>query len=113
MESTLKDKARKLRINMTLAERRLWGYIRSKQLGFKFRRQFIIGSKYIVDFICLEKKLIIEIDGGSHNMKKSRDNIRDNYLIKQGFKVIHLTNDEICNDLEESINKIKKNLKLD
>ncbi len=67
--------ARELRKNMTDAERLLWRKIRYKQLGVKFRRQQPLG-KYIVDFICFEKKSIIEVDGGQHS-ENAEDEIRD------------------------------------
>ncbi|MBI5789396.1 MAG: endonuclease domain-containing protein, partial [Candidatus Schekmanbacteria bacterium] len=59
-------KARELRKNLTDAERKLWQMLRLKQTGYKFRRQHPIGQ-FIVDFVCLEKKLIIEVDGSQHS----------------------------------------------
>jgi very-short-patch-repair endonuclease len=61
-KSTLRQRARDLRKNSTDAERQLWYYLRANRLGFKFKRQVPIGA-YIVDFACLEKRLIIELDG--------------------------------------------------
>ena len=62
-KSVLRQRARDLRKNSTDAERHLWYYLRANRLGFKFKRQVPIGE-YIVDFVCLEKRLIIELDGG-------------------------------------------------
>lgn len=92
--------ARALRKNMTDAERLLWSKIRNKQLGVKFRRQQPLG-KYVVDFVCFEKKLIIEVDGGQHCENK-RDKIRDRWLLNGGFKMLRFWN----NDVLESINGV-------
>ena len=62
----MKEFSRAMRKNPTQAENKLWQELRSKKLGFGFRRQFVIDSKYIADFVCLEKRLIIECDGGQH-----------------------------------------------
>ncbi len=62
-QSVLRQRARDLRKNSTDAERHLWYYLRANRLGFKFKRQVPIGE-FIVDFVCLEKRLIIELDGG-------------------------------------------------
>jgi very-short-patch-repair endonuclease len=64
-KSTLRQRARDLRKNSTDAEIHLWYHLRANRLGFKFKRQVPIGT-YIVDFVCLEKRLIIELDGGQH-----------------------------------------------
>jgi len=92
---------RKLRKDSTPQEIILWSRIRSK--GFrdlKFRRQYLIGN-YIVDFICLEKKLIIELDGWQHKEEnwERYDEERTKYLERQGFKVIRFWNNEINNNL--------------
>ena len=83
----LMRRARFLRANMTDSERLLWSYLKSRQLnGYKFRRQYIIGS-YIVDFVCLQNKLIIECDGSHHQSyqqpyDKKEIDIYDNVAIK-------------------------------
>jgi len=94
--------ARKLRKNMTDAERKLWHFLRSRRLaGLKFRRQVPIGP-YIVDFACLEKKVIVEIDGGEHNFPDHRryDAQRDAYLEGQGFRVLRFWNNQVLSDIE-------------
>jgi very-short-patch-repair endonuclease len=79
-EKTIKQAARGLRKDQTPAEKLLWEYLRLKQLdGFKFRRQQAIG-RFIADFICFEKRLIIELDGAVHLSQKERDGERDYYL---------------------------------
>lgn len=67
---------------MTAAEKKLWSKVRNKQLGVKFRREQLIG-RYVVDFVCFEKRLIIEVDGGEH-FESERDKIRDRWLPGQG-----------------------------
>ena len=94
--------ARNLRKNMTDAERTLWYFLRSRRLaGLKFRRQVPIGP-YIVDFACLEKKVIVELDGGAHNFPDHRryDSQRDAYLEGQGFRVLRFWNHEVLSDIE-------------
>jgi len=99
----LKPVANKLRSSMTKAEACLWKYgLSGKKQGVIFRRQRTIG-KYIVDFVCLELKLIIEIDGESHNNTEiaKNDIIRQEYLEKLGFRVIRFTDEEILKSMNE------------
>ena len=106
----IKEFAKNMRNEPTKEENILWeNVLRKKKLGYLFRRQFIIDNKYIADFICLEKRLIIEIDGGQHCNNKN-DIIRSNYLKKQNFKVIRLWNNEILNNLEGVYLKIQQEL---
>ena len=94
--------ARKLRKNSTDEERMLWKLLRNRQLnGLKFKRQFPIGD-YIVDFVCEEIKLVIELDGGQHNEPKNimEDNIRTKYIVSKGYKVFRFWNNEIRNNLQ-------------
>ena len=98
----LKTKARYLRKNLTEQERKLWNIIRNKQFyGYKFLRQYPI-EPYIVDFVCREKKIIIEIDGGRHNESEEieYDKQRSLFLSSRGFKVIRFWNNEIDNNIE-------------
>lgn len=101
-----------LRKNMTTQERILWQFLRKKSInGLKFRRQYPIGN-YIVDFICNEKKLIIEVDGGQHNKDKNiiYDEERTKYLETKGYKVIRFWNYDIDNNIEGVYQKILKYL---
>jgi len=104
-----KEKAQELRKNQTEAEQILWEAIRKKSLDVKFRRQHIIGSN-IVDFVSLETKLVIEVDGKIHLDKKEYDAERTKELESVGFSVIRFTNEEITNDIENVISKIKLKL---
>lgn len=92
--------ARTLRYEMTDAERKLWRSLRSKQVGgFRFRRQHVLGA-YIVDFVCLEARLIIEVDGGQHAERKEYDQQRTVWLEQQGFQVLRFWNNEILQNVE-------------
>lgn len=96
----LKNLQKALRKHQTDAESRLWRLLRSRRLQeFKFRRQHILQG-YIVDFVCLKKKLIIELDGDQHATQKAYDDIRTQKLQKDGFKVLRFWNNEVLNNLE-------------
>lgn len=104
-----KEKARYLRNNQTPQERKIWTIIRNRQFfGYRFLRQYCIGS-YIVDFICREKKIIIEIDGGQHNQSSDieYDIQRTEYLNSKGYKVIRFWN----NDIDKNLDGVYKRLK--
>ena len=96
----IKNNSRNLRKNMTDVERMLWAKIRGRQLqGFRFRRQHPIGS-YIIDFICLELKLIIELDGSQHMGQQQYDMKRSQWLQSNGFKIMRFWNSDILDDLD-------------
>ncbi len=108
--SMLLDKAQEMRKSPTKAEETLWQEIRNKKLGDKFRRQQPIDT-FIVDFVCLEKMLIIEIDGEIHKNQKDVDESRQLLLeVKKGYKVIRFSNDEVLNKIENVLEKIKTEL---
>lgn len=99
-----------LRKSSTPQEKILWSRLRNNQLGQKFRRQHSIG-KYMVDFYCPERRLIIEIDGSQHiELQRDYDKERDNYLEDLGFKVLRFWDNEINNNLEGVLLKIIDNL---
>jgi len=100
--------ARKLRKNMTDAERLLWCKLRNKQLGAKFRRQSPI-DKYIVDFVCFEKKLIIEVDGSQH-LGNRKDRERDKWFENNGFKVLRFWNNEVLKNVNGVLEMIRREL---
>jgi very-short-patch-repair endonuclease len=92
--------ARALRRNMTDAEQKLWKHLRSRQVGScKFRRQVPVGP-YIVDFICLEKRLIIELDGGQHADQEKYDAERTHWLQSRGYRVLRFWNNDVMADVE-------------
>lgn len=104
----LKDFAKKNKQYPTEAESMLWNFISAKQLWWKFNRQYIIGD-YIVDFVCLEKKLIIEVDGGYHSeyTQFQKDELRAERLTQMGFRVVRFKNEEILHHMEDVLNKLR------
>jgi len=94
--STLKNRARTLRGNMTHPERALWNELRDYKLGWRFRRQFPIPP-YIVDFACIEARLIIEVDGGQH-ARPGDHYLRDGELQREGWRVLRFWNNEILSN---------------
>ncbi|MCX7106767.1 MAG: DUF559 domain-containing protein [Methylococcales bacterium] len=104
---TLLENARSLRKNQTDVERWLWQKIRNRQLlNLKFRRQFPI-DRYIVDFVCLELKLIIELDGSQHIEQAAYDERRRVCLEQRGFRVIRFWNNDILNNGDGVLEKIQ------
>ena len=100
MPNPLTPLAKSLRENSTDAERLLWKHLRARQpQGLKFRRQQPIGN-FIVDFVCFEQKLIIELDGGQHAEQQQTDAARTQWLEMQGFKVIRFWNNEVLQNME-------------
>ncbi len=98
------QRARELRRNMTDAEKRLWRELRLRQFdAHKFRRQFPLGP-YIVDFVCLDARLVIEVDGGQH-LDSPEDRRRDAWLATQGFRVLRFWNTTVR--LNEWMNRCK------
>ncbi len=96
---------------MTLPENIMWYHLRDRRFQtYKFRRQVTIG-KYIVDFICFEKNLIIELDGGQHSEQMEYDNERTNYLKSEGYNVIRFWNIEVFQELEGVLDTIEEELK--
>ena len=92
-------KARQLRRNATNVERLLWQKLRLWQLdGCKFRRQQPVGN-YIVDFVCLERRLIVELDGGQHAENSEHDRARDEWLRDQGFVILRFWNNDVLTNI--------------
>ena len=105
-------KAKELRSDMTIFEQKLWFNLRARRfMGLKFRRQAPIGN-YIVDFVCKEKNLIIELDGSGHLEEKQtqHDEIRDKFLKEQGYKIIRVYNNEINNNIDNVLEEIRLNV---
>ncbi|MBE7535035.1 MAG: endonuclease domain-containing protein [Anaerolineales bacterium] len=94
-----RTRAIELRKELTPAERKLWAVIRNGQLGVNFRRQHAIGI-YIPDFVCVEKKLIIELDGSQHLEQKEYDEKRTKFLNSLGYKVIRFWNHDVMNNMD-------------
>jgi very-short-patch-repair endonuclease len=99
--------ARALRKNSTDAERSLWSRLRARRLdGVKFRRQQALGP-YVVDFLCLEPKLVIEVDGGQHAEQISNDLQRTAYLKVLGYRVLRFWNHEVLGDPDAVLESIR------
>ena len=96
---------------MTDAERHLWKGLRSRSIHvYKFRRQHVIG-KFVVDFVCLERMLVLEIDGAQHGEKVQKDETRTAYIEGEGFRVLRFWNSEILENLEGVLEVISKALR--
>jgi very-short-patch-repair endonuclease len=105
-----RDYARAMRADWTKAENILWQSLRNKQLdGFKFKRQVPIGS-YIVDLVCFESQLIVEVDGSQH-VENDYDKMRDAALTAGGFRVLRFWNDEIVRNIDGACKHILLELK--
>jgi very-short-patch-repair endonuclease len=103
--------ARKLRVNFTDAEARLWRHLRDRRLaGAKFRRQFPIGP-YVADFVCVEAMLIVEADGGQHAEQVECDAARTAFLERSGYRVLRFWNDEVLRETDGVLTVIAGALK--
>jgi len=105
----LKEFSKENRQNPTDEEATLWEELRNNKLGYKIRRQHAIGV-FIADFACLDRRLVIEVDGGYHLTNKEFDQARTEFLNSEGFNVIRFTNDEVKNDLTKVLTSIKDSL---
>jgi very-short-patch-repair endonuclease len=102
------ERARNLRKRMSDGERKLWHAIRAKQVdGLRFRRQHPIGA-YIVDFVCLEKRLIVEVDGGHHTeeTQMAHDQRRDRWLAAEGYRIVRVPNAEVFSNIDGVVDTV-------
>jgi very-short-patch-repair endonuclease len=104
-------RAREMRNNATAAETRMWQILRAKQMGgFKFRRQHALGQ-YIADFICLQARLVIEVDGDTHGDDRViSDQQRTDYMEKIGFRVMRFWNHDVLNYRDDVADAIANEL---
>ncbi len=103
-------RAQQLRNSATDAERRLWRYLNRRQLdGFKFSRQMPVGP-FICDFLCRDRKLVIEVDGGQHAGSK-QDDVRTAFLEAEGYRVIRFWNNEVIENVDGVLQVIADALK--
>src|ERR1700676_2344433 len=108
--TTDRDAAREVRHEQTNAERVLWNVLRNRQvLNLKFRRQHPIGN-YIADFCCIEKGLIIELDGSQHLERVAQDEERTRWLNSQGFHVLRFWNEDVLLGIESVVEKIRNHI---
>lgn len=106
MAAVLFENAKNNRKKSTASEDKLWQELRGRKLEYKFRRQHPIDN-FIADFICLQKNLIVEVDGGYHENTKEYDDARTSVLNNLGYRVIRFTNEEVLNNLKETLSRIK------
>ncbi|MEM1053634.1 MAG: DUF559 domain-containing protein [Pseudomonadota bacterium] len=99
-------RARTLRRQATPAERALWEHLSRSQQGAKFSRQMPVGP-YYADFLCRELKLVIELDGHSHDVAPERDRSRDEWMRSEGYIVLRFTNDEVHENIEGVVTAIR------
>jgi very-short-patch-repair endonuclease len=100
-------RARELRRNQTPMERRLWRHLRRRQLGgLRFRRQHPIG-RFIVDFYCAAHRLVVEVDGESHDYRVAYDEERTAWLEVRGYRVLRFSNRNVRDDLEGVVEHIR------
>ena len=104
----IQQRARELRKNMTAAEKKLWQVLRGNQLdGLYFRRQHAIGT-YILDFVCVQEKLVVEVDGGTHLGQEEFDKERTRWLEEEkGYRVIRFTNDDVLRNINAVVEMIR------
>jgi len=101
-----RQQARALRKRLTDAERLLWRHLRNRELGgWKFKRQYPVGP-FIVDFICLEKNVVIEVDGGQHAEDEESDLQRSTYLKKMGYRLFRFWNNQVLRETEAVLEAI-------
>jgi len=103
----IRDVRENLKENPTQAEKLIWEYLRNKKTGYKIRRQHVIDN-FITDFVCLPKKVVIEIDGEIHLQQREYDALRTNTLNEKGYKVIRFTNAEVIANPAFVASKIKE-----
>ena len=108
-EAQLRQFAKNLRKHSTDAENRLWVFLRANRFGFKFKRQVPI-KRFIVDFVCHEKRLIIELDGGQHQTNQVYDEQRTIELNRCGFQVLRFWNNDVLREINTVLEVIDKAL---
>jgi very-short-patch-repair endonuclease len=97
-------RGKSLRRELTVSEARVWGAIKGRRLGVRFRRQVPMGP-WIVDFACLDPRLVIEVDDESHHWKDER--ARTRYLVGEGFAVVRFWNEEVAREFDGVVETIK------
>ena len=108
-DETRTKRARQLRRSQTVAEGRLWYRVKNRQIGgYKLVRQEPIGP-YIADFVCRERKLVIELDGSQH-IENAHDHIRDAFLRSMGYKVLRFWNAEVFDNMDGVLETILASL---
>ena len=110
MKANLLLHAKQLRANSTDTEQHLWYFLRAQRLhGYKFKRQYIIDP-YIIDFICIKHKLVIELDGSQHMDAVDYDEARTQYLMKKGYQVLRFWNHDVLQNTDNVLQEILNTL---
>jgi len=104
-----RSRAKQLRTNLTIAERKLWQILRANRLGVKFQRQVVLAP-YIADFAARSERLVIEIDGDTHGDRQAYDAARTAALGKMGYRVIRFTNSEVMTNFDAVVETILREL---
>ena len=103
------QRSRALRKRQTVAERHLWSLLRRRQCeGWRFRRQRVIGDRYIADFYCPEARLVIEVDGRIHAKRKEYDEAHTKWIEGQDIRVVRFSNREVLNEPGEVLKVIRE-----
>ncbi|MCR4301604.1 MAG: DUF559 domain-containing protein [Sulfuricaulis sp.] len=103
---SVRARVRGLRQRQTDAEKKLWRFLRARQLNkAKFRRQYPIGQ-FVVDFFCPDQRLVVELDGGHHAMQVQKDRLRAEALNQRGYRVLRFWDDEVLKDTEAVLQAI-------
>jgi very-short-patch-repair endonuclease len=108
--SLLQQRAHAMRNEPTHAEEILWRQLRASQLGTSFRRQVVLGERYIADFVAPKAKLIVEVDGSYHTQRGQADARRERALARLGYRVLRLTNELIEQELPRALELIREAL---
>ncbi len=107
----LKCFARDMRNNPTDAEHALWQHLRTRRLdGYRFVRQYVINNA-IADFVCPQAKLVVELDGGQHDQKRTQDELRTRQLSQAGYKVLRFWNHDVTSNIEGVLHTIQETLR--
>ena len=105
-----RNRAKQLRQAMTRAETLLWRYVKANRVdGLGFRRQIPIRN-YIADFVCMSAKIVVELDGESHDFqeRQNADHTRDAFFVSEGFQVLRFTNEQVMSNLEGVVETIRQ-----
>ena len=101
-----RTRAKAMRHKQTEAERLFWERVRAHRLnGYKFKRQYLIGA-YTADLICIDRKLIVELDGGIHLLKVERDRLRDAIISTRGYRVLRFENWQVAEKLDDVLRTV-------
>ena len=106
-QSVLEERAACMCQQMTLSEAALWQAILGNRLGTAFRRQVVIGGKYIVDFLAQGDRLIVEVDGAYHRGRTTADARRDRYLARLGYRVVRVDAEVVLRQLEVAVEQVR------